>query len=132
MLVTTERSCLIEYSCEYQNSSTHYSKDITRVKVLKKVKTWSQGYRVTKILVHTDRSCLYKYSCEVSKLSFSLFKSYFCGYSFQKVGQTPRSKWKGQNCWFSQKDVGSENTHVKYQSSSTHCSKVIIKINLYL
>ena len=33
-----------------------------------------------------------KYSCEVSKLSFSLFKSYFRGYSFQKVGQTPRSK----------------------------------------
>ena len=71
-----------------------------------------------------------KYSCEVSKLSFSLFKSYFRGYSFQKVGQTPRSKGKGQNCCFPQKDVGLKNTHVKYESSSTQCSKVIIKVNV--
>ena len=39
-----------------------------------------------------------------------------------------RSRSQGQRCQYPQKGLVTKNSHIKYQSSSTHCSKVISKI----
>ena len=60
--------CKNNFHVNYQSSSTHSSKVITKVKVFKKwFKLQGQGHRV-KIMVPTERSFHRKYSCEVSKL----------------------------------------------------------------
>ena len=56
----------------------------------------------------------------------SLLKSYLQDKSFQRVGQTPRSRLKGQKRWYPQKGLVTRNTHVKYQSSRTYGLKLII------
>ena len=43
-------------------------------------------------------------------------------------GQNPRSRSQGKKCWLPRNGPVTRNTHVKYQSSSTHCSKVINKV----
>ena len=39
-------------------------------------------------------------------------------------------KCQGQKVLYQQKGLITRNTHVKYQSFSTHCSKVISKVNV--
>ena len=39
----------------------------------------------------------------------------------------PRSRSQGQRCQYPQKGLVTKNNHIKYQSSSTHCSKVVSK-----
>ena len=46
------------------------------------------------------------------------------------MGQTPRSRSQGKKQWYPQKGFITRNTHVKYQSSSSHCSKVISKVKV--
>ena len=52
-----------------------------------------------------ERSYHQEYSCEI----------------FPKIGQSPRSRSQGNT---------TRNTHVKYQNSSTYCSKVISKVKV--
>ena len=47
------------------------------------------------------------------------------------MGQTPRSRSQGQKQWYPQKGLITGYTHVKYQSSGTHCSKVISKVKVF-
>ena len=42
----------------------------------------------------------------------------------KKMGKTPMSRSQGQKLWYPRKGLITGNTHVKYQSSSTHLSKV--------
>ena len=42
----------------------------------------------------------------------------------KKVDQSPRSRSQGKKWWYQRKGLVTRNAHVKYQSSSTHCSKV--------
>ena len=52
-------------------------------------------------------------------------------FKFSKMGQTPRSRSQGKKKqWYPQKGLITRNTQVKYQSSSTHCSKVISKVKV--
>ena len=46
------------------------------------------------------------------------------------MGQTTRSRSQGKKQWYPQKGLITRNTHVKYQSSSTYCSKVISKVKV--
>ena len=46
------------------------------------------------------------------------------------MGQTQRSRSQDQKLWYPRKGLITRNTHVKYQSSSTHCSKVISKVKV--
>ena len=46
------------------------------------------------------------------------------------MGLTPRSRSQGQKQWYPLKGLITRNTHVKYQSSRTHCSKVISKVKV--
>ena len=46
---------------------------------------------------------------------------------FIKIGQTP-SRSQDKKCWYPWKGLATRNTHVKYQSSCFHCSKVIRRL----
>ena len=46
----------------------------------------------------------------------------------EKKGQTSRTQ--GKKCWYPRKGFVKKNTHVNYQSSNTHYSKVIIKVKV--
>jgi hypothetical protein len=54
-------------------------------------------------------------------------KRYRQGYSFQKVGQTTRSKSQGPICWYPWKGLVTIN-HVKYKSFGSYNSKDIAKV----
>ena len=56
-------------------------------------KSMSQG---KKIILPTERSYHKEYSGEISRLQDSLFKSYYQGKSFQKMGQTPWLQSQGE------------------------------------
>ena len=47
------------------------------------------------------------------------------------MGQTPRLRSQGKKKWYTRKVLITGNIHVTYQSSSTHCSKVIRKVNVF-
>ena len=47
------------------------------------------------------------------------------------MGQTPRSRSQGKKKWNPWKGLITTDTHVKYQSSSTHCSKVISRVKVF-
>ena len=51
--------------------------------------------------------------------------------STTKMGQAPWSRSQCQQKWYPQKDLITMNTHVKYQFSRIHCSKVISKIKVF-
>ena len=44
--------------------------------------------------------------------------------------KTPRSWSQGQKCWYLRNGLVTRNTSVKYESSSTHSSKVISKVKM--
>ena len=46
------------------------------------------------------------------------------------MGQTPSSSSQGKKQWYPWKGLITGKIHVKYQSSSTHCSKVICKVKV--
>ena len=46
------------------------------------------------------------------------------------MGRTPRPRSQGQKSWYPRKGFITRNTHVKYQSSSIHWSKVISKVKV--
>ena len=48
----------------------------------------------------------------------------------KKPGQIPRSRLRVKKCWYPWKGPFTGNTHVKYQSSSTHYLKVISKVKV--
>ena len=53
MLMPTERPCHKEYSCAISSSSTHCSKVISKVKVLRnQIKLQGQGHRVKNVSTH--------------------------------------------------------------------------------
>ena len=47
------------------------------------------------------------------------------------MGQTPRSRSQGPIYWYPLKGLITRDTHVKYQSSSSYCSKVIRKFKVF-
>ena len=47
------------------------------------------------------------------------------------MGQTPRSRSHGKKQGYPQKGLITMNSHVKYQSSSTHCPKFISKVKVF-
>ena len=47
------------------------------------------------------------------------------------MGQTPRSRPQGKKYWYPQKDLITGNIYVKYQSSRTHCLKVISNVKVF-
>ena len=55
--------------------------------------------------------------------------SYYQGLNFQNLVQILRSR-SGKNCWYPQIGLITRDTLVKFQSSSTHCSKVNSKDNI--
>ena len=86
MVKVTSQNC--SYPCKglvsenthvkYQSSSTYFSKLITNVKVIKKVKLQDQGNRLKNVGTHRKGLPLGD-SCENSMLWLSLFKSNFHG-----------------------------------------------------
>ena len=46
------------------------------------------------------------------------------------MGKTPRPRSQGKKKWYPWKGLITRNIHVKYQNSSTHCSKVISKVKV--
>ena len=79
----------------------------------------------TKGLVPTKRSYHKKYSHKKLKLALTFEKV------FKNVGQTQRSRSQSQKCCRQQKVLVTRNTLVKYQSSSTHCLKVISNVKVF-
>ena len=55
-------------------------------------------------------------------LSYSALKVMANVKSFEKVGQTSRSRSLGQKFWYDVKGLVSRNTHVKYESPIFCCS----------
>ena len=47
------------------------------------------------------------------------------------MGQTSRSRSQGKKYWYPGKGFITGIIHVKYQTSITHCSKVISKIKVF-
>ena len=47
-----------------------------------------------------------------------------------KIGQTPKSRSQGENLWYQRTSLVKWNTHVKYQSSCTNCSKIISNVKV--
>ena len=45
--------------------------------------------------------------------------------------KTPRSRSQCKNKWYPRKGLVTSNTHVKYQSTCTKCSKVIGKVKVF-
>ena len=48
------------------------------------------------------------------------------------MGQTPRSRSHGKKKWYPRKGLIMGNIHVKYQSSTTHYSKGISKVKVFI
>ena len=114
---------------KYQSSSIHCSKVISKVKVFKNGSNSKANVTGSIIRVTTERSFHKEYSCQISKLQRSLFKNYQQGSSFLKMGQLQGQGHRGKNN--GTPGFITRNTHVKYQSSSTHCSKVIRKVKVF-
>ena len=51
-------------------------------------------------------------------------------YSFSKVGQTSRSKSRGQKLWYHVKGLVTRNTHVQYESPITSGKEVMAKVKV--
>ena len=83
------------------------------------------------MMIPSERSCNIEFSCKIYFIkALSLFKVINKVIVFKKkISQTPRSQ--GQKYWYPQKSLVTRNTHVKYQGSSTHCSKVINKVKVF-
>jgi hypothetical protein len=79
--------------------------------------------------------CHNKYSCEMSKPKYLPFERYSQGWSFQYVGQTPRSKSQEQIFLYLWKGLVTRNTRVKYQlieSPNIYHSIVIAKVKVFI
>ena len=51
--------------------------------------------------------------------------------SLSKVGQTPRSRSRGQTLWYHVEGIVTRNTHVQYESPITFVKKVIAKVKVF-
>ena len=49
---------------------------------------------------------------------------------FQKVGQTSRSRSRGQNLWYHVKGLVTRNTYVQYESPISSGKKVMAKVKV--
>ena len=123
----TEISCLIWYSCENIKAlALTVQKLLTRLKFSKKwVKLQGQGHRVEnngtygkvlsqRILMSNIKALAINHWTKV----VNKVKVFF----LQKMSQTPRSRSQGKKY-----GLIIRNTHVKYEISSTHCSKFRLK-----
>ena len=50
---------------------------------------------------------------------------------FSKVGQTSRSRSRGQKCWYHVKGLVTRNTTVQYESPITFSKKVMAKVKVF-
>ena len=50
---------------------------------------------------------------------------------FSKVGQTSRSRSRGQNLQYHVKGLDTRNTHEPYESRITPCKKVMAKVKVF-
>ena len=53
------------------------------------------------------------------------------GYSFSKVGQTSRSRSRGQKLWHNVKGLATRNTHIQYESLASSGKKVMAKVKVF-
>ena len=51
---------------------------------------------------------------------------------FSKVGQTSRSRSRGQKLWYQVKGLVTSNTHVQYESSISSGKKVMTKVKVFV
>ena len=113
---------------KYQSSSTHYSIVINKVIVFKNqynLQGQSQG--------HNYRFCHMEYPSEISKLANTRCSKVISNVEYfdKRSNSNLKVTGVGQNFWYTLKGLASRNIHKKYQSSSTHCLKVISKVNVF-
>ena len=103
---------------KYQSSSTHYSKDISKIKVLK---SWSkvkgQGHKV-KIVGSQDKALSHKIFMWNIKALALIVRKLLVG--LQDQGYRIKKK-----CWYPRKGIATRNIHVKCINTSTHSSNVL-------
>ena len=51
---------------------------------------------------------------------------------FSKVGQTSRSRSRGQKLWYHVKGLVTRNTHLQYESSITFGKEVMAKVKVFV
>ena len=83
-------------------------------------------------MVPRERSCHKQYTCAIRKLYLSGKESYGQGLSFSKVGQTSRSRSRGQKLRYHVKGLVTSNTHVQYESSISYGKKVMAKVKVFV
>ena len=64
--------------------------------------------------------------------SISSGKKVMAKVSFLKVGQTSRSRSRGQKLWYHVKGLVTRNTHVQYESSTSYGKKLMAKVKVFV
>ena len=131
ILIPVGKSHHKKCSCAIWNSNTYYLEERTNVNFFfLKVELQGQGHRVKNndtygkvlspgILMWNIKALALTVQKLLAKLKFS------------KIGLTPKPRSQGQKSWYRRKGLVNSITHVKYQSSSTHCSKVISMVKVF-
>ena len=68
--------------------------------------------------------------CNLKALSL-LVRKLWPRLKFFKVGQSSRSRSRGQNLWYNVKGLVTRNTHVQYESPITSRKKVMAKVKVF-
>ena len=96
-----------------------------------KVKLKGQGHRVQNVGIHGKALSQETLICKIKSLALTVQKLF----AKLNILKSPRSGSQivdpfCQNCWYLLVVLISQNTYVKYQSSISHCSKVISKFKV--
>ena len=68
--------------------------------------------------------------CNMKALSL-LVRKLWPRLSFFKIGQTSRSRSRGQKLWYHVKGLVTRNTHVQYESPISSGKKVMAKVKVF-
>ena len=88
-------------------------------------------YEIWKLYHFWLRFCHKQYTCAIWKLNHFWQESYDQGYSSAKVGQTSRSRSRGQKLWYHVKGLVISNTHVQYESCISSGKYVMDKVKVF-
>ena len=69
--------------------------------------------------------------CNMKALSL-LVRKLWSRLKFSKVGQTSRSRSRGQKLWYHVKGLVIRNTHVQYESPISYSKKVMAKVKVFV
>ena len=103
-----------------------------RLKFFKSRSNFKVKVTRSNFMVPCERSCHKEYTCAIWKPYHFWFESYGQGWSFLKVGQTSRSRSRGQKLWYRVKGLVTGNKHMKYDSFIFNGLKVMAKVKVFV